>query len=139
MDYEKIFAEAIAAANEAQDRALAPYGGKEPQFACGFVWVKVTPATDPFVKWCKKQISDHGLKHDSVGNITDTLNDPESKSIRYRLARAFGSPGTYGSWEFWAPGNFRGQWINCKEAGAEAFANVLKNYGIQAVWSSRLD
>lgn len=140
MDYEKIFAEALAAANAAQEKLLALYGGKEPEYACGFAWVRIFPATDPAVKWCKAKIKEYGVKYDSSGNLVD-LDGKFAKHIpeRHHAIRNYGSPGYPKGWEFWAPGDFRGQWVDCKEAGAMAFAGVLKSYDIPATWSSRLD
>jgi hypothetical protein len=78
-------------------------------FDCGFAWVEVRPATSPFIRWCKK--NGHGDSHWKSG------------------------------WVFWRPGGHvhRGQSIAVFEAGARAFAQVLKDHGIDAVALSRLD
>jgi hypothetical protein len=39
----------------------------------------------------------------------------------------------------WNPGGYGGQNIAIKEAGAEAYANVLKSYGFRAYAGSRMD
>jgi hypothetical protein len=83
--------------------------GEHP-FNCGFAWVSVRPARGKFVSWCKAQSGrEYGRRHEGDG------------------------------WVFWSPGNYNGQDMDVKRAGAEAFAAVLAEAGIKAVVCSRLD
>lgn len=139
-DYATILAEAIEAANAAQARALAPYGGVEPQSACGFAWVNVNPATHPFVRWCKAELAKVGMVYDRTGNVRGLGGYlAHQETPEQRDARKYGSPGYPKGWQFWKPGSFRGQWIDCHEAGAQAFAEVLRAHDIPAYAGSRLD
>lgn len=63
MEAAAIFAEATAAARAAVAKAASEMS--DAQGCCGFAWVQVCPATDPFVRWCKK--NGHGDKHWSRG------------------------------------------------------------------------
>ncbi len=45
----------------------------------------------------------------------------------------------YGGWDYWVSSSELGQSITRKEAYAKAFANVLKEWGINAMMMSRLD
>ena len=111
---ENILKEAHEAANKAQAVFIDKYGDT---MYCGFAWVRVKPAKGPFITYCKKE----GLKQ---------------KNDRY-----FGSLSIDGGggWMFSSPGTYRGQSMDIKEAGAWAFAEVLRSYGINAYASSRAD
>lgn len=43
------------------------------------------------------------------------------------------------SFQVWNPGDYGGQNIEIKEAGAQAYAKVLKSYGFTAYAGSRMD
>lgn len=124
MNYEQIITEAHAAAT----KAMADYKAKwraqlspdqlahvdrnfcgEPPM-CGFAWVKVS-GNDPLARFCRKQ----------GGN------------------RKYGAKGYPIGWEFWGPGEYNGQSVDVKTAGAHAFRDVLASYGISADVGSRLD
>ena len=45
----------------------------------------------------------------------------------------------YGGYDIWDPAGFNTQSMDIKEAGAEAYANVLESYGINASMMSRAD
>ena len=45
----------------------------------------------------------------------------------------------YGGYDIWDPAGFNTQSMDIKEVGAEAYANVLESYGIQAQMMSRAD
>jgi hypothetical protein len=90
--------------------------------ACGFAWVTVRPATGPFINWCKKQ-----------------AKLAEAEGDRWR-AHKFGSKAWNGGWQFWDPGEWGGQSVDVKEAGAVAFRNVLAvELGLNVEVGSRLD
>jgi hypothetical protein len=115
-----VYAEAVAAATAAI-RDYFANGGREGPLNCGFAWVNVRPATGKFINWCKKQ-SGH----------------------------AYGSKAHSGGWTFWAPGKWPTaeeagvpviyeQDVDVKQAGARAFAAVLRDNGLDAHAASRLD
>lgn len=133
-DFAAVLVEANRAAQAAQNALLARHGGEEPQLACGFAWVDIQDPKHPFVKWCKAQLKAAGLKYDSAGNLCN-LDGTLAKTRN----RDFGTPHWKRGWQFWAPGDFLGQWVDCKEAGAQAFANVLTANDIPATFGSRLD
>lgn len=83
--------------------------GENP-FGCGFAWVTVSPARGPFIAWCRAQ------GHRQYGRLR---------------------PGQ--GWVFWGPGDYYGQDMDVKYAGAAAFARVLGEAGLRASASSRLD
>jgi len=142
-DYAAVLRQAAEAANKAQNLMLGPYHGIEPQLACGFAWVDIADPKHPFVKWCKDQLKTHGLKYDRAGNLCRLNGDFASRDgVGYEFMenyRDYGSPHYRRGWQFWGPGDFHGQWVDCKEAGADAFAAVLREYDIPATSGSRLD
>ena len=81
-------------------------------FDCGFAWVIVRPAegkntrTDPFMRYCKGA----------------------GEGERLDWGRAYGK-----GWLFWSPAHAPTQSISVHEAGARAFANVLREAGIVAL------
>jgi len=115
-----VFAEAMAAATKAKlDFFLN--GGREAPFNCGFAWVTVKPARGAFVDWCMKQ-SDY----------------------------AYGSKAYGDGWQFWGPGNWptaeeagveKVYWqdMDVNAAGARAFAEVLRENGLDAYVGTRMD
>lgn len=123
MDYAKIWNEAQAAAKKAAEEVgqRMDDGG-----SCGYAWVRIMPARGPFVSWCRKQneIANHGVE---VGRERNP----------YGERRTWGS----GGWQIWGPGGYAGQCLCAKEAGAKAFADVLKASGIPGeIWDeSRVD
>lgn len=123
LDYEKILAEAIAAAKGAVEIASHKY--PEMAGACGFAWIKID-GTDGLARHCRKQIKIIEAQH---------LGNQET----HRRTHLYGSKGYPNGWQFWNPGNHIGQRVDIKEAGAIAFRDVLANYGIRADVGSRLD
>ena len=113
-DLKAILAEAEAAAK----KAVQENAHRENRFAfdCGFAWCVIAEhGASPIIKACKAaQRGEPGYGH-----------------------KAYGRKG----WEVWMPGrgDFNGQSVGIFEAGAKAFADVLKSYGFEAYWSSRLD
>lgn len=140
--FEQVLEEAYSAANQAQEEYLKQFGGVEPQHgACGFAWVHIPDARVEFVKWCKKEIKKLGYKYDTSGNLVnlDGSFTRDYQNENYKKARDYGHPHWKKGWEFWGPGNFRGQLIYVKEEGAQAFKRVLNENGIVAHFGSRLD
>jgi hypothetical protein len=113
--YKAILAEAEAAAVE----AIKANAGRENRFAfdCGFAWAVIEDGRSDLYKAAKQAKSgEPGYGH-----------------------KNYGAPG----WQVWMPGRhgsgFNGQSVGIFEAGARAFAEVLKKHGFAAHWSSRLD
>ena len=110
MDPAEIFGNACLKARYAVDEFTAKHG--EPMY-CGFANISIHPARGPFVSWCKKM------------NI--------------------GSNGYGGGWRISYYDMMNGQpychtqSMDIKEIGCEAFANVLKKYGMTAYMESRAD
>lgn len=109
---------AAVAAAKAEDERLPPENKRG--FDCGFAWVEfptprqLSPETKAFLAWCKAQ--------------------PEEAHA--------GSKRDYGktAWQFWSPARAQTQSVSVHMAGAQAFALVLRNNGIEgANAGSRLD
>lgn len=112
--YTRILTQAHAAASAAMANSIEDW-------ACGFAWVTVS-GNDPIARACRAELK--------------RLNErPEGISKR----RMFGAPGYPKGWQWWGPGDYHGQSINVKEAGARAFRDKLAEYGIVATTGSRLD
>ena len=61
-----------------------------------------------------------------------------------KLGKALQSVGFKKSWQsgylqLWDPAQHRGQSMDCKEVGAQAYADVFRNYGIEMYMGSRAD
>lgn len=112
-DFETILRQAHAAA----ERAVA---NLPDQYACGWAWVRVD-GNSPLARFCRAQYKARGGASDAT--------------IRHH----FGTKGYPTGWQFWCPGNFRGQSVDAHEAGSRAFRDVLASYGIHADVCSRLD
>lgn len=113
-DYYSILEEAHAAAVDAQI-GLADGG------ACGFAWVTID-GNSPLARYCRK-----------------VLKEIPEADQNWRVRRHYGAKGYPNGWQFWQPGNFRGQSIDAHEAGALAFRDALARHGIRADLGSRLD
>lgn len=113
MNYEKILAEAHAAAKAAQVGMVEGRG-----LDCGFAWV-VVDGQDALARYCRAEIKRQGGERQASRNL--------------------GSKGYPRGWQFWKPGDFNGQSIGVHEAGARAFRDKLAEYGIRADVGSRLD
>ena len=114
--FEAILDEAYAAAD-----AVIVAKGPEDMNAldCGFAWV-VIGGTEPLARYCRAALK----KMPSVG---------------WRESRRYGSKHWQRGWEFWGPGEFNGQAIGHKRAGAEAFAAMLAKHNINGTVGSRYD
>lgn len=99
---------------EARNAAYTASKDMPDEGACGFAWV-IIHGNEPFARYCRK------------------LAKEQPKERRY------GSKGYPSGWQFWNPGNYRGQSVDAIEAGARAFRDVLGTYGIRADTGSRLD
>lgn len=119
MDYEAILTEAHAAAKAAQMGMSEGYG-----LDCGFAWVRLD-GTEALARHCRKQLKKDGEDFPDMVMMT--------RGHRY------GDKGYPRGWDFWKPGNFRGQSISVHEKGAAAFRDVLAKYNIRAEVGSRLD
>ena len=63
-------------------------------------------------------------------------NSKEAKALESVGFRKSYRPQTM---QLWDPAQHRGQSMDCKEVGAQAYAQVLQKYGIQAYMGSRAD
>jgi hypothetical protein len=99
--------------NEARNAAYAACHTLPDTGACGFAWVKLG-GNEPFSRYCRKLEKETG-------------------------DRKYGSKGYPTGWQWWNPGQYRGQSVDAIEAGARAFRDVLAAYGISADVGSRLD
>jgi|TARA_B100000927_G_scaffold290967_1_gene291306 hypothetical protein len=67
---------------------------------------------------------------------------PEMK-LSTKIGKAWEKVGFKKSWSrgltLWDPAEHRGQSMDCKEIGAQAYADVLRAYGIKAYMGSRAD
>lgn len=91
--------------NKAHLAAQAAVKDKKDDGACGMAWVVSTDRK--LNAWCKKQLPIMTIagRHDHV-----TYGDKHHPS----------------GWQFYKPGNFRGQAVLAHEAGADAFCQVLR-------------
>ena len=111
---EQIRAEMLTEAKAAADKFFQEKLGGQDAYACGFAWVTVYPVHKGNTRDGKaerKVLESLGLKKDWTGK----------------------------AYEMWNPGQYHGQNVDTKEAGAVAAAAVLKKYGFKAYAGSRLD
>lgn len=113
--YEIALGDAHIAARKAQ---IGMHEGRG--LDCGFAWCV---AYDPtFQAWCRKRARENGSK-------------AAPPSVHY-----YGSKHYATGWCFWNPGNYPGQSIGVKEAGARAFRDALVHaLQIRVEMGSRLD
>lgn len=110
---DKIWNAALAAASaaaQAENDKLGAEGSRG--FDCGFAWITIKPARGPLVAY---------LKNIGVGH-----------SGSYS-----GGPG-YGIW-YGELHSIPTQSVSVHQAAANAATEVLKQHGLNAFWSSRLD
>ena len=67
------------------------------------------------------------------------ISPARGKFVNYLKKLDKGHKSYYGGWDYWVSSSELGQSITRKEAYATAFANVLKEWGINAMMMSRLD
>ena len=67
------------------------------------------------------------------------ISPARGKFVNYLKKLKKGHKSYYGGWDYWVSSQELGQSITRKEAYAKAFANVLKEWGINAMMMSRLD
>ena len=67
------------------------------------------------------------------------ISPARGKFVNYLKKLNKGHKSYYGGWDYWVGSSELGQSITRKEAYATAFANVLKEWGINAMMMSRLD
>lgn len=131
IEFEKIYNEAVEAGmaalkakvptpmvvvqhkNMLDDTSPVEKAYNVPMGMCGFAWINIKPATQPFVRWLKKQAA--GNEHTNYG-FKDSY---------------------YGGWSIWA--HEGGQSIELKQAFCEGFGKVLSKYLIENYTMSRLD
>ena len=67
------------------------------------------------------------------------ISPARGKFVNYLKKIGKGHKSYRGGWDYWVSSSELGQAITRKEAYATAFANVLKEWGINAMMMSRLD
>lgn len=125
-DWESI----IKAAHDAAKAAVIAEVEREPEnphaFDCGFAWVTIE-GVGPLARFARAQVARIEREH-------------EPGTFPYNVGkRVYGDKGYPRGWQWWCPGEFRGQSVRIHRKGAEAFANALAPHGIRAVVGSRLD
>jgi hypothetical protein len=69
-------------------------------------------------------------------DIKERSNSKLGKALK---SIGFSSSHRSGVLQLWDPAQHRGQSMDCKEAGAMAYAGVWNNYGVNMSWGSRAD
>ena len=120
IDANTVATQANNAANIAKDAYLTKWkestGGNEygePMY-CGFGWVQCTPENKGNTRLGKQEravLEAMGFKKDWTGK----------------------------SYQLWNAGGYAGQSMDVKEAGAQAYADVLRTAGFKAYMGSRAD
>ncbi|MFA5948042.1 MAG: hypothetical protein WC806_03650 [Candidatus Gracilibacteria bacterium] len=115
------FSNILGAAHAAAKIAVAAIAHEEGSrgLDCGFAWV-VIEGNDPLARFCRREVK-------------------AAEKFGTRASSSFGSKGYPSGWQFWCPGEFRGQSVHILEAGARAFRDALATHGIRATVNSRLD
>ena len=111
---EQIRLEAEDAAVKAADNFFREQMQGEDRGMCGFAWVTLLPE--------HKGNTRQGKAERKVFESLGTSKDWTGKA-----------------WQIWNPAKYPVQNIDTLEAGARAYAEVLKQYGFRAVSQSRLD
>ena len=118
--YDAIQQQAKNAATQQQEAFLKHWvdttGGNEygePMY-CGFAWVTVYP--------------------EHKGNTK--LGKGERRVLE---SMGFTKDWTGKAWQLWNPTGYAGQSMDVKEAGAQAYAETLRQYGFKAYMGSRAD
>jgi len=104
---EKLHYEAITAAEQAAQDKTDELNGE--WFPCGFAWVRVLPATQPFGRFLKKAGIVDGASYDGGYTVFDACGDRRTQSMYI------------------------------KEAGSKAYAKVLNDNGVTCYAESRID
>jgi hypothetical protein len=114
MDTVAVREEYTRAARETANRYYREQLGGADRYAAGFAWITVTPKHKGNTRAGKaerKVLADLGFRKDWTGK----------------------------SWEVWNPSQHPCQNVDTKSAGAQAGAEVLRRYGLDAHAGSRLD
>lgn len=112
MDPKAIHEKALAAAQKASDDIVAQYGADHKAFwFCGFAWVRIKPARGKFVQFLKDNRLGYAA-YNGGWNITPPITFP--------------------------PGPIC-QSMELKEAAGRAYAEVLKEEGMDAWMECRAD
>lgn len=122
-NWESVLVEAHNAAKEAVIAEVAREPENPHAFDCGFAWVTI-PGVHPLATYCRAMLKSE------VG---------QSAQFRHEYARKYGDKGYPRGWQWWRPGEFRGQSVRVWQVGAAAFAACLATHGVRADVESRLD
>ncbi len=117
MNTNDVFENMLSHAHIAAGLAVQDMGPENPNaFDCGFAWCRIS-GNDPLARYCRKMV---------------TGKD-------YPLHQRYGRKAHPSGWQWWNPGQFAGQAIGHKEAGAKAFRDALAAYNVRVDVGSRLD
>jgi hypothetical protein len=103
----------VEAQQAAAARSMEMYNQHGDGWACGFAWVNIYEHNGTKIKGNTK-----------LGKLL------KAAGVRQDYTRAF---------QVWGGEWYNGQSIDIKEAGAQAYAEVLRKYGFTAYAGSRLD
>jgi hypothetical protein len=109
LEITEVIAEAKRIANQVANQYLQQELNGEDKYACGFAWVNI-----------------YGIR-------------ANSKVGKQLIALGIKKDDYYKSFMVWNPSEVHVQNIDTKEIGAQAFAKVLRDYGLKAYAYSRLD
>lgn len=99
----------------------------------------VTIATEAAVKATAEYIRANG-EHYPCGFAWVNIKPARGPLIKYLKEIKFGrTDDYYGGYTIWNPSENATQCMDAKEAGARAFAEVLKKYGVKCFARTRLD
>ena len=68
-----------------------------------------------------------------------TIKPARGPFIAFLKSRGIGDKSYTGGWTIWNPSDHPTQWMDAKFAGAQAFADVLQQHGINAIADQRMD
>jgi hypothetical protein len=122
-NWESVLTEAHKAASDAGAAELARQPENPNAFDCGFAWVTI-PGNHPLARHARN------MRNSTYG---------QSPQFAGEYARKYGDKGYPRGWQWWCPGEFRGQSVRVWRVGAVAFAAVLAKHGVRADVGSRLD
>jgi hypothetical protein len=131
---EAILAEAKEAAVAAANEMYEKIGGD--RLACGFAWVDIYEYDGKKIRANSKlgkALAANGIEKSDWKKCFDLWN-PSGLSVQNIEKSDYKK-----CFDLWNPCGLYVQNIDIKEAGAQAYAKVLRNYGFEAWCGSRLD
>lgn len=137
-DFEAMLKQAHFAAKQAVE-AMGPEDLNA--FDCGFAWVTLD-GKHPLAAYCRNRKANPVELPAFVAMMSETAQKlwlRENRQDEFARRRYYGDKAYPRGWQWWNPGEFPGQAIGHKEAGAKAFRDVLAKHGITVTVGSRYD